>query len=50
MKKIERAAAKIINKVIDIETYGWPPVCMGSMYQPARPQIKPEKRAKNTKS
>lgn len=49
MKKIERAAAKIINKVIDIETYGWPPVCMGSMYQPARPQIKPEKGAKNTK-
>lgn len=49
MKKIERAAAKIINKVIDIETYGWPPVCMGSMYQPARPQIKPEKGPKDVK-
>ena len=35
MKKIERAAAKIINKVIDIETYGWPPVCMGSMHPAA---------------
>lgn len=49
MKKIERAAAKIINKVIDIETYGWPPVCMGSMYQPARPQIKPKKGMKDAK-
>lgn len=49
MKKIERAAAKIINKVIDIETYGWPPVCIGAMYQPARPQIKPEKGPKDVK-
>ena len=49
MKKIERAAAKIINKVIDIEPYGWPPVCMGSMYQPARPQTKPEKSLKEPK-
>lgn len=32
MKKIEKAAAKIINKAINIETYGWPPVCMGAMY------------------
>ena len=49
MKKIERAAAKIINKVIDIETYGWPPVCIGAMYQPARPQIKPEEGPKDVK-
>ena len=43
MKKIEKAAAKIINKAINIETYGWPPVCIGAMYQPVRPNIKPEK-------
>ncbi len=49
MKKIEKAAAKIINKVIDIETYGWPPVCIGAMYQPARPNIKPGKKMKETK-
>ena len=49
MKKIEKAAAKIINKAITIETYGWPPVCMGSLYQPVRPNIKPEKKLKNVK-
>lgn len=49
MKKIEKAAAKIINKAINIETYGWPPVCMGSLYQPVRPNIKPEKKLKNVK-
>lgn len=49
MKKIEKAAAKIINKVIDIETYGWPPTCIGAMYQPARPSIKPEKNLKEAK-
>ena len=49
MKKIERAAAKIINKVIDIETYGWPPVCIGAMYQPERPQIQPKKGMKDVK-
>lgn len=27
MKKLEKAAAKAINTVINIETYGWPPVC-----------------------
>lgn len=46
MKKIEKAAAKIINKAINIETYGWPPVCLGTFYQPERPQIKPQKDMK----
>lgn len=49
MKKIEKAAAKIINKAINIETYGWPPVCIGSLYQPARPNIKPDKNVKSVK-
>lgn len=49
MKKIEKAAAKIINKAINIETYGWPPVCIGSLYQPMRPNIKPDKNPENVK-
>lgn len=49
MKKIEKAAAKIINKAINIETYGWPPVCMGAMYQPARPQVNPKRGMEKSK-
>lgn len=45
MNKIEKAAAKAVNTVINIETFGWPPVCIGGIYQPARPQAKPEKKA-----
>lgn len=47
MKKIEKTAAKIINKAINIETYGWPPVCIGTMYQPIRPHHKLPKNQKN---
>lgn len=46
MKKLEKAAAKVINSVIDIETFGWPPVCIGTVYQPERPKVKPERKAK----
>lgn len=49
MKKLEKAAAKAINTVINIETYGWPPVCVGSIYQPTRPQGKRERKEKGTK-
>lgn len=49
MKKIEKAAAKAVNTVINIETFGWPPVCVGSMYQPARPQGKWERKENGTK-
>lgn len=41
MKKFEKMAAKAVNSIIDIETYGWPPVCFGVFYQPERPQVKP---------
>ncbi len=41
MKKLEKLAAKAVNSIIGIETYGWPPVCFGVIYQPSRPEKKP---------
>lgn len=38
MKKIEKLAVKAVNTIIGIETYGWPPVCFGVIYQPPRPE------------
>ena len=38
MKKIERTAAKIINKVIDIETYGWRQKVKQVQHRRKRPQ------------
>lgn len=46
MKKIEKIAAKTVNKMIGIETYGWPPVCIGTFYQAKRPAVKLEKNTK----
>lgn len=37
MKRTEKCAANIINRIIDLEMYGWPPVCLGTIYQPTRP-------------
>lgn len=47
MKNLEKTAAKIVNKAISIETFGWPPGCMGTLYQPERPQLKPDKKQGN---
>lgn len=47
MKKIEKIAAKAVNKMISIETYGWPPVCIGTFYQPKRPAVKLKNRNVN---
>ena len=49
MKRLEKAAAKAVNTVINIETFGWPPACVGSIYQPARPQGKRERKEKEIK-
>lgn len=49
MKRLERAAAKAVNTVINIETFGWPPVCLGAVYQPTRPQRKRERKEKEIK-
>lgn len=43
MKKLERMVKKAVASIIDIEIYGWPPVCIGMIYQPERPQMKPSK-------
>ena len=40
MNKFEKLAAKAVAAIIDIETYGWPPVCFGMFYQPQRPTQK----------
>ena len=37
MKKLEEYAAKAVNKIIDIEINGWPPICFGTFYQTKRP-------------
>lgn len=37
MKKLEIIIAKAVNSMINIEAYGWPPVCIGMIYQPERP-------------
>lgn len=47
MKKIEKAIAKTINTVINLETFGWPPVCAGIMYQPERPKADPRKQSED---
>lgn len=49
MKKIEKAMAKAVNTVINIESFGWPPVCHGSIYQPPRPQARPKKAGENSR-
>lgn len=46
MKKLEKLAAKAVNSIIGIETYGWPPVCFGVIYQPSRPAKKPSGKNK----
>lgn len=42
MNKLEKLAAKAARAIIDIEIYGWPPVCFGMFYQPQRPTQKPK--------
>lgn len=38
MKKIESVCKKAIEKAIDGERSGWPPVCAGFFFQPKRPE------------
>ena len=39
MKKLEMLVAKAVNAIVDIEIYGWPPVCFGTFFQPERPEV-----------
>lgn len=45
------AAAKVVRKMTNEDYYGWPPVCIGIMYQPVRPQhnAQDETRLENTR-
>jgi hypothetical protein len=38
MTMLENMVGKAVASLIDIEIYGWPPVCIGMIYQPERPQ------------
>lgn len=40
MKNIEKAVKRITSEIIDIERFGWPPDCVGLLYQPERPTLK----------
>lgn len=37
-QKIKCAAAKVATKIATHEMNEWPPVCLGILYQPERPQ------------
>lgn len=39
---IMSTAASVIRKMSDEEYYGWPPVCIGIMYEPVRPKCEVE--------
>ena len=41
MKKLDQLISKALNEVVDFEIFGWPPACIGIIYQPERPE-KPE--------
>lgn len=37
MNKLDKLGAKIISQITSDSEYGWPPDCMGFIYQPERP-------------
>ena len=37
MKLIEKVAQKVMRDIVVKEKYGWPPACIGILYQPERP-------------
>ena len=37
MKKLESLGKKTVNQLIKTAKYGWPPDCVGYIYQPERP-------------
>lgn len=40
MKNRENLGKKVMSQLIEEVMYGWPPDCMGILYQPERPQHK----------
>ena len=39
MNKLEKMGAKIISQITVNNRYGWPPDCLGFIYQPERPVV-----------
>lgn len=39
MKKVESLGGKTVNRLIETAKYGWPPDCVGYIYQPERPKM-----------
>lgn len=37
MNKLEKMGAKIISQITIDSEFGWPPDCLGLIYQPERP-------------
>lgn len=37
MNKLEKIGAKIISQITIDSEFGWPPDCLGFIYQPERP-------------
>ena len=42
MNKLEKLGAKIISQLTIDSEYGWPPDCVGFIYQPERPACSPD--------
>lgn len=46
MNKLEKLGSKIVSQMVDRSQYGWPPCCVGILYQPSRPNaVSSENRA-----
>ena len=44
MKKPDNRIASLLEDIMYPDSYGWPPVCTGLLYQPERPvALNPEK-------
>ncbi len=41
-EKIQKAIKKVVNHIIEVEEYGWPPQCATFLYQPIRPRKRAE--------
>lgn len=37
MKLLNNIGKEILNRAIVLERFGWPPSCLGGVYQPERP-------------
>ena len=50
MKKVKEIGSRALSQMIDITRLGWPPDCMGYLYQPERPMTKNSLKGESEKS